>query len=313
MHRADRRNHRRVVGDVEQPATVAPAAASARHALDPPRAGEDAGSRPPAGAGRSPRRCPPMRRSPKPFSSSIASFAAFGRSGHRCREIHGAGGIRRLSPHILECLPETSLPGAPSPNDKHRHVRPAHSRPVRARQNPARAAPPPRRQPDRLDRPDPARRHRRGRDRGVARAEGPQDGDGRRSPRGRRSRSSARSSASRRCRSGPASTSTSTIAASTTSPATTSSPKPPEPEHVLPLDRAPHLRGLQPLERQGRHAQLYRHPHQRELLGLGRPLHRRRLQPLRHPRRLPHHRRRRALRPRPRLRHGRAGAARASR
>ena len=34
------------------------------------------------------------------------------------------------------------------------------------------------------------------------------------------------------------------------------------------------LPGLPPRQRQGRHAQLYRHPHQRELLGLGGPLHR---------------------------------------
>ena len=38
---------------------------------------------------------------------------------------------------------------------------------------------------------------------------------------------------------------------------------------------ARHLRGLPPRQRQGRHAQLHRHPDHRELLGHGRPLHRR--------------------------------------
>ncbi len=74
--------------------------------------------------------------------------------------------------------------------------------------------------------------------------------------------------------------------------------------------RAPHVPGLQAQERQGRHAQLHRHPHQRELLGLRGALHRRRLQPLRHPRRLPQHRRRRALRAGHRLRHGGQGLGR---
>ena len=36
---------------------------------------------------------------------------------------------------------------------------------------------------------------------------------------------------------------------------------------------ARHLRRLPPRQRQGGHAQLHRHPHQRELLGLGGPLH----------------------------------------
>ena len=84
----------------------------------------------------------------------------------------------------------------------------------------------------------------------------------------------------------PASTSTSTIAASTTSPATTTSPRPRREERAAAGRAARDLRGLSPRERQGRHAQLHRHPDQRELLGLGRPLHRRRVQPLRHPRRL---------------------------
>ena len=44
--------------------------------------------------------------------------------------------------------------------------------------------------------------------------------------------------------------------------------------------------GLPPRQRQGRHAQLCRHPDQRELLGHGRRLHRRGDQPLGHPRRL---------------------------
>ena len=70
---------------------------------------------------------------------------------------------------------------------------------------------------------------------------------------------------------------------------------------------ARHLRGFSPLQRQGRHAQLHRHPHQRELLGLGRPLHRRSRQPLRPARAVSQCRRRRVLRPRHRLFDGRQG------
>ena len=70
---------------------------------------------------------------------------------------------------------------------------------------------------------------------------------------------------------------------------------------------ARHLRGLPPRQRQGRHAQLHRHPHQRELLGLGRALHGRGGQSLRHPRRIPQCRRRRLVRARHRLRARRQG------
>ena len=65
------------------------------------------------------------------------------------------------------------------------------------------------------------------------------------------------------------------------------------------------LRGLCASQRQDRHAQLHRRAHLGELLGLGRQIHRRGLQPIRPARRLSGSRRRRALRARHRLRHGR--------
>ena len=78
-------------------------------------------------------------------------------------------------------------------------------------------------------------------------------------------------------------------------------------EVLLPAERARHLRGLPPRQRQGRHAQLHRHPHQRELLGLGRPLHGGGGQSLGHPRPIPQRRRRRLVRARHRLRARRQG------
>ena len=74
--------------------------------------------------------------------------------------------------------------------------------------------------------------------------------------------------------------------------------------HVLPVEQQAHLPGLSPHQRQGRHAQLHRHPDQRQLLGLGRALHGRSRQPFRPAGRLSQRRRRRRLRPRHRLRHG---------
>ena len=68
-----------------------------------------------------------------------------------------------------------------------------------------------------------------------------------------------------------------------------------------------HLRRLPPRQRQGRHAQLHRHPHQRELLGLGGPLHGRGRHPLRHPRAISQRRRRRLVRARHGLRARRQG------
>ncbi len=125
----------------------------------------------------------------------------------------------------------------------------------------------------------------RGRRRGFARAQGPQDGDGR----DRRGRADPQVRPDHRFR-------------HRADPPRRAHPYP-QLRHAgfrprLPLrrgrqagaraadGRAPHLRGLQAHERQGRHAQLHRHPDQRELLGLGRALHRRGGQPLRHPRRL---------------------------
>ena len=70
---------------------------------------------------------------------------------------------------------------------------------------------------------------------------------------------------------------------------------------------ARHLRRLPPRQRQGRHAQLHRRAHQRELLGLRRPLHGRGRDPLRHSRAVSQHRRRRLVRARHRLRAGRQG------
>ena len=70
---------------------------------------------------------------------------------------------------------------------------------------------------------------------------------------------------------------------------------------------ARHLRGLPPRQRQGRHAQLHRHPDQRELLGLGGALHGRGRHSLRHPGAVPQRRRRRLLRARHRLRPRRQG------
>ena len=75
-------------------------------------------------------------------------------------------------------------------------------------------------------------------------------------------------------------------------------------DEILPPEAARDLRGLSAAERQDRHAQLHRHPHLGELLGLGRRIHRRRGQPLRHPRRLSGNRRRGRVRARHRLRHG---------
>ena len=63
-------------------------------------------------------------------------------------------------------------------------------------------------------------------------------------------------------------------------------------EEILPVDRAGDVPGLSPRQRQGRHAQLCRHPHLGELLGHRRRLHRRGDRALRHPRRLSQHRRR---------------------
>ena len=67
------------------------------------------------------------------------------------------------------------------------------------------------------------------------------------------------------------------------------------------------VRGLQALQRQGRNAQLSRHPDQRELLGDGGQVHGAGDHPLGHSRRLSEHRRRRAVRARHRLRHGPEG------
>ena len=71
---------------------------------------------------------------------------------------------------------------------------------------------------------------------------------------------------------------------------------------------ARHLRRLPPRQRQGRHAQLHRHAHQRELLGLRGALHGGGGDALRHPRAISQRRRRRLVRARHRLRAGRPRA-----
>ena len=75
-------------------------------------------------------------------------------------------------------------------------------------------------------------------------------------------------------------------------------------DEVLPPELQRDIRGLQAAERQDRHAQLHRHSHLGELLGLGREVHRRSVQPLGPPRGLSGDRRRRAVRARLGLRHG---------
>ena len=68
-----------------------------------------------------------------------------------------------------------------------------------------------------------------------------------------------------------------------------------------------HVRGLPARQRQGRHAQLHRHPHQRELLGLRGALHGGGRQPLRHSRAVSQRRRGGLVRARHRLRARRHG------
>ncbi len=75
-------------------------------------------------------------------------------------------------------------------------------------------------------------------------------------------------------------------------------------DEMLPPEPRATFEGYVRAERQDRHAQLYRHPHLGELLGLGREVHRRGGQPLGHARRLSRDRRRGAVRARHRLRHG---------
>ena len=66
-----------------------------------------------------------------------------------------------------------------------------------------------------------------------------------------------------------ASTSTCTIAACASSPATTPSGQDVRPIAMVPEAERPLVRRLRARQRQGRHAQLYRHPVDGELLGLG--------------------------------------------
>ena len=154
-----------------------------------------------------------------------------------------------------------------------------------------------RRQRRRRDREDRARRRgRQGRHGAPAhplRPQGRHPADRRRAS---RSSSSARSSASPASRSPPATGCMSTIAtwAPSTAPssATISSRGRACREH--PAGRGTgDLPGLSPRQRQGRHAQLCRHPDLGELLDHGRRLHRQGDRALRHPRRLSQHRRHR--------------------
>ena len=80
-----------------------------------------------------------------------------------------------------------------------------------------------------------------------------------------------------------------------------------QPTDFVPASRARDIRRFPALQRQGRDAQLSRHPDQRELLGDRRQIHGAGNHALRHPRRLSDHRRRRAVRPRHRLRDGPQG------
>ena len=112
-----------------------------------------------------------------------------------------------------------------------------------------------------------------------------QDGGAGRSPRASRSSSSGRSSALPPRTSRPAPTSTPTTARYAEFERDYAFAQDAREEALLPPEAPRHLPRLPPRQRQGRHAQLHRHPHQRELLGLGRPLHGRGRQPLRHPRR----------------------------
>ena len=77
-----------------------------------------------------------------------------------------------------------------------------------------------------------------------------------------------------RATSRPANGCTSTTSGCTISRATTASPRTRKTTSLLPEDMRATFEGYRRAERQGRHAQLHRHPHQRELLGVGRALHR---------------------------------------